>query len=163
MKNKPRIVVYYNNDEIPSYVRDQILDLSDKASCNLASKYRKLNIGRSLSLSNKNGHFDDNDGLYIVSVLGRNENTKVVGYLHYFNDQSDDFIPKAVCIHNIWIEPEYRKLGIGSEMVRKLINELGSGRQFFISVLSNNKEGLAFWKKLGFITPEYTTYYLNSY
>ena len=164
MKNKlkkPYIRIYYNNDEIPSYIRKQILDLNDKLTCKIASLYRDMNVGWSVNLHNLNNSFKDPNQFYVTAQVGCNENSKVVGFIEFYDDPGEDFTPKATTIQNIWVEPEYRKMGIGSKLVRTVTTDIRKHNQFFLSAAVNNYEAIKFWMNVGFDTPIHTTYHMN--
>ena len=61
---------------------------------------------------------------------------------------------KSAVIDDIWIEPEYRKLGIFPDLLRKLV-AFAEGRGAYELILeysASNKEAKSAWTRLGFET-----------
>jgi len=68
--------------------------------------------------------------------------------------------PRVLQLHTIAITPEHQGRGIGSEIVRDVVN-IGrqTGRYVVLSVLKSNPRAEALYVRLGFCVVEETEYY----
>lgn len=69
-------------------------------------------------------------------------------------------LPRVLQVHTIAIAPEHQGRGIGSEIVRDLV-DIGrqTGRDVVLSVLKTNPRAEALYIRLGFCVVEETEYY----
>jgi len=69
-------------------------------------------------------------------------------------------LPRVLQLHTIAIVPEHQGRGIGSEVVRDVVN-IGrqTGRHVVLSVLKANPRAEALYVRLGFLVVEETEYY----
>lgn len=79
---------------------------------------------------------------YICVVL----NEKKVGY-YYFHDADG-----KMGIDDFYVFPQYRNMGIGTEMLKKCISE--TKLPVFLYVFANNKRAIAFYQMFGFQVTE---------
>ncbi|MDO8862015.1 GNAT family N-acetyltransferase [Haliea sp. E1-2-M8] len=100
----------------------------------------------------------DNDKLVVVAEA---PDSKLVGmgYIYIWRSQgiwehAGDLEFKSGIIDNIWVEPEYRKLGIFSAMLRELVAfaESSAAHELILEYSVANKEAEATWSRLGFKT-----------
>ncbi|MAY37095.1 MAG: GNAT family N-acetyltransferase [Spongiibacteraceae bacterium] len=98
----------------------------------------------------------DNDKLLVVAEL---PNAGLVGmaYLYIWRsqgiwEQAGDHVFKSGIIDDIWVEPDFRKLGIFSAMLTQLIAfaEKRGVPELILEYAISNKEADATWKRLGF-------------
>lgn len=98
----------------------------------------------------------DNDKLLVVAEL---PNAGLVGmaYLYIWRsqgiwEQAEDQVFKSGIIDDIWVEPDFRKLGIFSAMLTQLIAfaEKRGVPELILEYAISNKEADATWKRLGF-------------
>ncbi len=98
----------------------------------------------------------DNDKLVVVAEL---PDTGLVGmaYIYVWRsqgiwEQAADHEFKSGVIDDIWVEPEFRKLGIFSSMLKTLIAfaEKRDVPELILEYAISNKEADATWKRLGF-------------
>jgi len=80
-----------------------------------------------------------------------------MGYLYIWTgqgiwEQFGDVEFKSGIIDDIWVEPEYRKLGILRAMLRELVSfAIDRGvQELILEYSTSNKEAEATWNKLGF-------------
>lgn len=93
----------------------------------------------------------DNDFLKPnVSLLALNKQ-EIVGFI---NLQLDEPNINECYINTIAVKSEFRKMGVGSQLISKVINYAveSSFKNIKIRTWSINTSGLALYKKLGFIT-----------
>lgn len=153
-----------NDDVIPSYFRNRILELDDKL-CSLISGYgRQLCRPGLHRLRQWNELWVKNFSNLILLVSKPNrysdvisESTSIYGYLHYTKDLDSATNKTTIYISDMWIEPEFRGKHWGKTMVRSLF-DMYPGAFFEVSVMNLNKVATEFWKSLGFVTPVYTNY-----
>ena len=69
-------------------------------------------------------------------------NEKKVGY-YYFHD-----VDGRMEIDDLYVFPQYRNMGIGTEILKKCISE--TDPPVFLYVFANNKRAIALYQKLGF-------------
>jgi len=98
----------------------------------------------------------DNDKLVVVAELP-DVGLVGMGYIYIWRNQGiweqtveQEF--KSGIIDDIWVEPEFRKLGIFSAMLRELIAfaESHNVPELILEYSAANKEADATWKRLGF-------------
>ena len=68
---------------------------------------------------------------------------------------------RRACLYHVCVDPDYRMRGIGKEMVRFVLEELGKegiGKVNLIA-FTENSAGNAFWKELGWTHREDLNYY----
>ena len=101
---------------------------------------------------------------YVITSL--NETIK-----DYFNIIVDDKIIGSVCIKDlenaklldeIYLEKEFRNKGIGTDIIRKIIE---NNKNVYLWVYKKNKKAVLLYKRLGFTIEEETEsrYYMNYY
>ena len=80
-----------------------------------------------------------------------------MGYLYVWRnqgiwEQSGDIECKSGIIDDVWVEPDFRKLGIFSAILRELLAFAKSHaiNELILEYSTSNKEAAATWKKLGF-------------
>ncbi|MEX1198939.1 MAG: GNAT family N-acetyltransferase [Pseudohongiellaceae bacterium] len=82
-----------------------------------------------------------------------------MGYIYIWRsqgiwEQAGDHEFRSGIIDDIWVEPEFRKLGIFSAMLRELVTfaeDHGAG-ELILEYSVSNKEAEATWSRLGFTT-----------
>lgn len=82
---------------------------------------------------------------------------KVVGFVSYNID--DDF----VSITEICVDKNYRKMGIGSKLIRNIFDMYPDKQYKACCVFERNETGKLFWDSLGFCTKYYTTLIANNW
>ncbi len=62
--------------------------------------------------------------------------------------------PKTGLIYAIAVEPQFRSLGVGSQLVNAIEKALKekAAKKFFLHVRTENKRGVKFYEQLGFET-----------
>ena len=119
------------------------------------------------------------DIIYMYSKdLAEDERNKIDEYVitslnetfkDYFNIIVDDKIIGSVCIKDlenaklldeIYLEKEFRNKGIGTEIIRKIIE---NNKNIYLWVYKKNKKAVLLYKRLGFTIEEETEsrYYMN--
>lgn len=98
----------------------------------------------------------DEDKLVVVADLPE-AGVVGMGYIYVWRsqgiwDQAGDQEFKTGVIDDIWIEPEYRQLGIFSAILNELIRfaELRGVQELMLEYSASNKEAEAVWTGLGF-------------
>ena len=98
----------------------------------------------------------DSDKLLVVAEL---PDTGLVGMAYVYIvrsqgiwEQAGDYEYTSGIIDDIWVEPAFRKLGIFSAMLRRLIAfaESRDVPELILEYAISNKEAEATWKRLGF-------------
>ncbi len=79
-------------------------------------------------------------------VVVRRPGEEVVGYIVYWQIRDD------VQVNNIAVHPEFRRLGIGEQALRQVIEEIRfrGGKLITLEVRPSNTGALHLYKKLGF-------------
>ncbi|MCG2725198.1 MAG: GNAT family N-acetyltransferase [Elusimicrobia bacterium] len=72
------------------------------------------------------------------------EKEKIIGMGRAISDKISD-----AYIQDITVDENYRKAGIGSEIIKRIINRLNKGKIRWIGLIAQNNSG-DFYKKLGF-------------
>ena len=119
------------------------------------------------------------DIIYMYSKdLAEDERNKIDEYVinsvnetfkDYFNIIVDDKIIGSVCIKDlenaklldeIYLEKEFRNKGIGTDIIRKIIE---NNKNVYLWVYKKNKKAVLLYKRLGFTIEEETEsrYYMN--
>ena len=119
------------------------------------------------------------DIIYMYSKdLAEDERNKIDEYVitslnetfkDYFNIIVDDKIIGSVCIKDlenaklldeIYLEKEFRNKGIGTDIIRKMIE---NNKNIYLWVYKKNKKAVLLYKRLGFTIEEETEsrYYMN--
>ena len=119
------------------------------------------------------------DIIYMYSKdLAEDERNKIDEYVinsvnetfkDYYNIIIDDKIIGSVCIKElenaklldeIYLEKEFRNKGIGTDIIRKIIE---NNKNIYLWVYKKNKKAVLLYKRLGFIIEEETEsrYYMN--
>jgi len=119
------------------------------------------------------------DIIYMYSKdLAEDERNKIDEYVitslnetfkDYFNIIVDDKIIGSVCIKDlenaklldeIYLEKEFRNKGIGTDIIRKIIE---NNKNIYLWVYKKNKKAVLLYKRLGFTIEEETEsrYYMN--
>lgn len=100
---------------------------------------------------------DDNKMVVVAEVPG----TGLVGMGHIYIwvsqgiwEQAGDMEYRSGIIDDVWVEPEYRKMGIFSAMLRKLVAfaEDHKAYELILEYSFSNQEAEATWSRLGFTT-----------
>ena len=80
-----------------------------------------------------------------------------MGYLYVWRnqgiwEQSGDIECKSGIIDDVWVEPNFRKLGVSSAILRELVAfaESQGIDELILEYAASNKEAAATWSKLGF-------------
>lgn len=80
-----------------------------------------------------------------------------MGYLYVWRnqgiwEQSGDIECKSGIIDDVWVEPDFRKLGVSSAILRELVAfaESQGIDELVLEYAASNKEAAAIWSKLGF-------------
>lgn len=98
----------------------------------------------------------DDAKLLVVAELP-NDGLVGMGYIYVWRsqgiwEQAGDLEFKSGIIDDIWVEPEYRKRGIFSAMLRELVAfaESRSAHELIVEYSVANKEAEGTWSRLGF-------------
>lgn len=98
----------------------------------------------------------DEDKLVIVAEVP-DQGLVGMGYLYVWRSQGiweqlGDLEFKSGIIDDVWVEPEYRKLGIFRAMLVELVAfaEEHGAQELILEYALSNKKAEAVWKKLGF-------------
>lgn len=54
-------------------------------------------------------------------------------------------------IHAVYIVDAYQHMGIGSELMKRVLEWLGNDKEIFFEVVTYNKQAIDFYKKFGFV------------
>jgi ribosomal protein S18 acetylase RimI-like enzyme len=80
-----------------------------------------------------------------------------MGYIHVWRssdiwEQAGEVEYKSGVIDDVWVEPDYRGMGIFTAMLRKLVAfaEARGAQELILEYSTTNKEAEAAWSKLGF-------------
>jgi ribosomal protein S18 acetylase RimI-like enzyme len=77
------------------------------------------------------------------SLLIVKEN-EILGYCLFRDDK------EYIYIRQLYVEKNKRKMGLGKACIQWLKSNLWIDRTIRMDVLSNNKDGIEFWRKMGF-------------
>ncbi len=77
-------------------------------------------------------------------VLGAYDNGKLVGLIRTVGDGET-----VVLIQDLLVYPEYQRQGIGTMLIKKVLNEFSGVRQIQLAT-DNTPKTIAFYKSLGF-------------
>lgn len=92
-------------------------------------------------------------------VVAETDDARLVGmgYLYVWRDQGiweqiGDIEYKSGIIDDVWVEPDFRKLGVSSAILRELVAfaESHAIDELILEYAASNKEAAATWSKLGF-------------
>jgi len=84
---------------------------------------------------------DAEDAHFLVAEV----NDRVVGFLHY---DCDGPVPE---LHRIYIEPELKRQGIGSALLREFHERLVPGASYILMVIAANLPAVTFYWRHGFV------------
>lgn len=162
-----KILTFDNDDEIPSYIRNQILALDDKLSSLISGYCREIGRSGCKVLKTWNQFWTNGSNLVLLvddpdDVDMLYDESKVEGYLLYNKNISDQDGTTCIDFVSLWIEPEFRELHSGSVMVRKVF-DMNPNASYEVMVMSNNKVAQSFWKSVGFVTPVCTSYFIENH
>lgn len=120
------------------------------------STYFKEQFKNSKFAQRKNGLLSKahNGSLYVV--LAQNENHESIGYsVSSFGDQTAE-------IESIYIEPSYRKHGIGGQLMQMTLKWIKEKhpKRILVSVAVGNEEAIGFYQKFG-LYPRRTELQMN--
>ena len=96
-------------------------------------------------------HREDENQILVAEVNG-----KLVGYIHFLKPMYTRFGLKAkYCwapIANLYIQPEFRRRGIGTQLMQKCLDYLKSkgATRVELDVWTHNKEAISFYRKFNF-------------
>lgn len=153
------IKVYYDKKEdIPSYIFEQLINLRNKSNLFYQNFLVKARCSTNTMLCDYHSFFNNEGDRIFTLETGKSENRKVIGCLNVWVDETAS--KPCTYISNIWIEPEYRQLGLGSELVRFMYSNR-QGNEFHISVYEDNEPAKKFWQSVGFINKLSSNYVLN--
>lgn len=151
------ITSYYSKSEIDSRTSKEIINLKNKLICH------NHNIAINNNLSNKPYLIDyhtfctEKDSV-IFCIYHKKS---VIGYLEFSIDDTKIVNSKNITtITGIWVEPQYRRRGIASKLVRELYNQR-SGSVYQITFCDYDSVALNFLKHVGFVNKIQTTYSLD--
>lgn len=144
---------YSNSNEMPDNKQRQILSLLDEASHQIADWARNIRMGWSIPLPTHDSLFNGDMRIVTMEISGK----KVIGFIQYYTYTSENHSDSQLGIHQIYVNKKYRNKGIGSNLVRYLMEKY-EDHMFTINVWDQNEIGKKFWKSLGFVTPTYTSY-----
>ena len=157
-----KLHLYKNRDEMNSNIVKQCMELRDKASLFYHTNFEVPNRASQISVFvDWNSYFTDKQQRIITAEIKYKGLPKVIGKIAY--DEYTDHISytsNAAYVSNIWVEPEYRKYGIASALVRKMF-ELCKHYEFHISVYEDNEVGKKFWASVGFVNKTSSQYILR--
>lgn len=91
----------------------------------------------------------------VLIAVDKDQN-KIIGYIELDPDKSPN--PKAMHIRGIYVLPEYRRRGIGNEMLR-IIRENKVSKDTQLRVTAFTLQGLRFWENYGFKIHHYALYH----
>jgi ribosomal protein S18 acetylase RimI-like enzyme len=74
------------------------------------------------------------------------QNGKVIGFV---NPETDEKGHKT--ISQIYIDPKYQSKGLGSLLLRKAVNALGTDSDIYLEVVGYNQKAINFYEKFGFV------------
>ncbi len=74
------------------------------------------------------------------------QNGKVIGFV---NPEIDEKGHKT--ISQIYIDPKYQSKGLGSLLLGKALNALGSESDIYLEVVGYNQKAISFYEKFGFV------------
>lgn len=100
----------------------------------------------------------DSDRLVVVAEVAEG-GLAGMGYIHVWRsqgvwEQAGDLEFRSAIVDDIWVEPQYRKLGVFSAMLKELVTfaETRGAYELILEYSIANKEAEATWSKLGFKT-----------
>ena len=163
-KSNPLAISLYNiKDEVPHDILLQVFNMAADCARNQLGYYTDIGSSRILELPSLTTFFNGtNEQLYVAKIYDKKlRSFKAVGYLHVvIDDSKTTYTRNNTWIHNIWVDPQCRRKGIGKAMVRYMF-DVRDGSEYGISCYCNNLEGNSFWRSLGFVNALSTTYTLN--
>lgn len=143
-----KILSYNGNDKVRNSIKSSDL----KEMCNIYNEYALMlfdirmrhNILTETSLAHPDWILLS-ENIDIAKHKG-----EVVGYVSYTVKES--FGRNLVTITNIHVKDAYKRMGVGSKLVRNLFRDYDNGQFTATCVFEDNHEAQSFWKKLGFAT-----------
>jgi ribosomal protein S18 acetylase RimI-like enzyme len=72
----------------------------------------------------------------------------IVGYLHY------DCVGRVPELHRIYVDPTWKRQGIGSALLRELHARLDPGVSYVLMVVAANRPAVSFYEHHGFVEEE---------
>lgn len=94
----------------------------------------------------------------IVVAQAPNGDLLGMGYVHIFKDQgiweqAGEVELKSAIIDDVWVEPDFRRLGVFTAMLRELVTfaEKHKAYELILEYATANKEAAATWTSLGFV------------
>lgn len=100
---------------------------------------------------------DDNKRLLVVDVP--EQGLVGMGYVYVLKgqgiwEQADHEGPSSGIIDDVWIEPDFRKMGIFQELLRELVEfaHKRGAHDLLVEYSASNKEAESAWTRLGFKT-----------
>ncbi len=109
-------------------------------------------------LAVQEGSLDDPDKQLVVAEVP-GVGLVGMGYVYVLRsqgiwEQTRDVEYRSAIIDDIWIEPDFRKLGIFQELLRKLVAfaESRGAYELILEYSASNKEARSAWTRLGFKT-----------
>jgi len=136
--------------ELVDFLAKLALHVAGAPSLNLKKKERSrlMNVMRD-SLS-------DPDKLIIVAAAP-DDSPIGMGYLYISRnqgiwEQAEETESKSAFIDDVWVEPDFRNMGIFSAIIRELVEfaELNDVHELFLEYALSNTEAAAVWTRLGF-------------
>ena len=77
-------------------------------------------------------------------------------------DNCNDIRAPFVLLDNLYVKWEYRRHGIGGELVKRAVSVAReAGKKVVLSVLSQNDIGRKFWGKFNFLKPYFAEYIVD--
>lgn len=100
---------------------------------------------------------DENKKIVVADVPGAG--LVGMGYIYIWRsqgiwEQAEDVEFRSGIIDDVWVEPDYRKLGVFSAMLRELVTfaESRGAGELILEYSISNREAEAIWSRLGFKT-----------
>lgn len=95
----------------------------------------------------------------IVICAGIDENPGIVGVVCAF-----PYINGIFCVHKVFVHKKYRDRKIGTNLLKKLVEEIDSCNQdAFLTVHPGNKAAIKLYTSMGFVEKEFIkSYYRNN-
>lgn len=81
------------------------------------------------------------DGHFLVAEL----RARVVGFLHY------DREGREAELHRIYVDPQQKRQGIGSALLRELHRRFPPGTSYILMVVAANRPAVSFYERHGFV------------
>lgn len=130
------------------------------------------NIAEEIIYTVNRGHIEDEDKSNVIcnykmfGIIAKNQNGDFIGLLTAYIAYAE------IYVDDIWVNPTYRKLGVGKALLDKLENRFNNKGYNNINLVTSQFQAVDFYKKCGYTcehirhnkyNPQFTKYFMIKY